>query len=576
MPVDIEHGGVTLATGGFVQAAAPVGAPRMTVSVVPATDLTWGASGDVPLVDSFGRTWQDTLNDTGTGALLLENDDPALASVNYDKALVFRLDGQPVFTSLVESLTTDTIASGEEAAQTTKVWGRGALAILDDIAVYPEGGANHLPVGDRRLFFFGMASYFAPTGWENATVQALYSATTPNWNTGSPPVKAPRDFPDPTAGYIWNSLGNVNDAPQGTVYFRRTFTLAAANKMKFYASGDNLWTLWLDGTEIMADGQDGTSWIDTQHSDTFDMSAGDHILAARVTNTAPFMDPLPHPNPAFLLLAGYSVSPTDGTETLVLHTDATWKVSNYLPNAPPITAGMIMNTLLAEGAARGCFVPNVTFSDTNDSDGAPWSSRGTAGGPIYEFTVAIGDSVLGVLRSLADTYVDVRLRPGGFLIDMWDKGGHLVLAPTTLTSAYADPVNGNLTSLRHVGAGLQRNVLLVKYLGGYWERPRGQHTARRREGSVSLAVGTLGEARQVADTLIVLMREPQESIVATFESAGTTDRPYVDFLVGDLLTVPERDGTAAQARVIAMTVTEDAEGNPIFVPELDLGHSDDP
>lgn len=455
-PAQVESGGNTLAVGGFARLAllAPdPGTSRIRVSLVPAGEVDWGTTSEVELEDGFGYTWQETLNDTGTGTVALLNTDPALAGIDYDQALRFYLDDAPVFVSLVEVIDTRTIAPTEEADQVTTITGRGAIAVLDDMAVYPEGGADHLPVGDDRLFFFGQADY-DDSGWQPATVQAIYNDATPNWND-SLGVKAPRDYPASGAGYIWNNEGTTAEAPVGTVYFRYTFVLGAAIKIKFYASGDNLWTLWLDGVEIMGEGEDGTTWLDTQESDVIDISAGTHVMAARVTNTPPFIDEfaVAHPNPAFLIVSAWAVNGSDGSESLVWQTDATWRVTGYLDNAPPITAGQIIGTLVAEGVARGCFAPTLTFSDVASSDGFAWSSLSTAGGPIYEFTTNVGDTVLGVLRSLAETYVDFRLRYGSFILDMWDKSGHLVVTPTTFVSGYVDAVNGNLTELRHTGNG---------------------------------------------------------------------------------------------------------------------------
>lgn len=553
-------------------------ASRITATVVAAEEVFWGDSGEVPLLLSFGRTWQETLNDTGTGTIVLANDDPALAALSYDDAIRFYLDGAPVFTMLVEGFDTETISPSEESGQITTVSGRGAAAMLDHIVVYPEGGANHLPVADNRLFFFGQST-FDDSGWQLATEQALYQDTTPNWNTGDPPEKAPRGWPDPLSRYIWNNLGTVNDAPQGTVYFRHQFALAATQKVKIYASGDNLWTLWLDGVQIMGEAQDGTTWRDTQHTDVMDLSAGIHTLAAKVTNTAPFVDALgAHPNPAFLMVYASIVNGSDGTETFLTRTDGSWRVTNYLANAPPVTAGQILDILFAEAQARGCVVPLTTFSDTNDSDGAAWGAAGTAGGPIYEFTVPIGDSMLGVLRSLSDTYIDFRFRYGAFIIDMWNKSAHLPVSPAVLISGYVDAVNGNLTELRHGGDGsMIRDNFLVKYQGGYFAQSRTGHGRRRREGSASFAVATLGEARQVADSLIMLLRDGQETVTAAVEIKTTSAwQFYPDALIADLVTVPERDGTPVQMRLVGMTVTEDAEGNPVFVPELDAGHTIEP
>lgn len=548
-------------------------ASRITATVVAAEEVEWGTSGETSLDLSFGRMWQETLNDTGTGQIIVDNDDPVLASLTFDDAVRFYLDSAPVFTMLVESIDTQTIHPTEEAGQVTTIKGRGAGALLDEVVVYPEGGVSHLPVGDDRLFFFGQTPY-DDSGWQLATVMATYADDTPNW-ISLEGVKAPAGFPDPAAGYIWNNLGTVDDAPEGTVYFRGAFTLAAAAQVRIYASADNEWELWLDGTSIMV-GDEATTWLNTHETEVMSLSAGSHLLAARVTNGAPYVDDEgAHPNPAFFMATVVTVNGADGSETPVFRTDGSWRVTNYLTNAPPVTAGEILRILLDEGAARGCVVPDTTYSDTNDSDGSAWGTTGTSGGPIYEFTVPIGDSLLDVFRSLSDTYIDWRIRYGSFILDVWNKSARVTSSPGVFVSGYADPVNGNLTELRHSGDGSTiRDVAIVKYQGGYFEHSRSSHSRRRREASASMAVTTAGEARQVTDSLILLLRDAQETIsVAVEVSTALAWQFYQDVLLGDLVIVPDRTGTPVEARLVGLTTTEDDEGNPVFAPEVDIGHT---
>lgn len=547
-------------------------ASRITATVL-AAETEWGSGAETALGLSFGRMWQETLNDTGTATILVDNDDAVLASLSYDDAVRFYLDGAPVFTMLVESIDTQTIHPQEEALEVTTIKGRGAGALLDEIVVYPEGGVGHLPVGDDRLFFFGQTPY-DDSGWQLATVMATYADVTPNW-ISLEGVKAPAGFPDPGAGYIWNNLGTVDDAPQGTIYIRGAFTLAAESSIRIYASADNEWELWLDGTSIMV-GDEPTTWLNTHETDVLTLSAGSHLLAAKVTNGAPYVDDEgTHPNPAFFMSTVVTVNGSDGSETPVFHTDGSWRVTNYLTNAPPVSAGQIIRILLEEGAARGCVVPTATYSDSNDSDGSAWGSTGTAGGPIYEFTVPIGDSLLDVFRSLSDTYIDWRVRYGLFILDVWNKSARTFTTPGVLVSGYTDPVNGNLTELRHTGDGSTiRDKALVKFQGGYFEQSRSAHSRRRREGSASIAVSTHGEAAQVTDSLVLLLRDAQETIsVAVEVSQSSTWQFYSDVFLGDLMTAPNRAGTPTSARLVGLTTTEDTEGNPVFAPEVDIGHT---
>src|SRR5678815_3461266 len=89
---------------------------------------------------------------------------------------------------------------------------------------------------------------YAGSGWAAATELSDYATLTPNWQTDilGPPgtfLKAPLNFPDATAFFIWDSSGTLSNAPQKTLHFRKTFTLAAPTTVKVYASGDNLLSL---------------------------------------------------------------------------------------------------------------------------------------------------------------------------------------------------------------------------------------------------------------------------------------------------------------------------------------------
>jgi hypothetical protein len=114
--------------------------------------------------------------------------------------------------------------------------------------------------------------------------------------------------------------------------------------------------------------------------------------------------------------------------------------------------------------------------------------------------------------------------------------------------------------------------LLVKFPGGYLQRAVTPAAgARIREGSLSVDVVTLGEAARIAVTLLYTMREPALEITAVMEPRGG-DVPFVDFVLGDEVTVPNVDGTPVAARVVGMTLTFDSDGQPIYVPEFDIGH----
>lgn len=116
-----------------------------------------------------------------------------------------------------------------------------------------------------------------------------------------------------------------------------------------------------------------------------------------------------------------------------------------------------------------------------------------------------------------------------------------------------------------------KNQLLVKYPGGYIDVPT-TYSGRLREGSLSVDVATSGEAGRIAANLLLMLREPALEITGAIEPRGS-DVPFVDFVLGDEVTVPNVAGTGTAARVVGLTLTFDPEGQPIYVPEMDIGNA---
>lgn len=114
------------------------------------------------------------------------------------------------------------------------------------------------------------------------------------------------------------------------------------------------------------------------------------------------------------------------------------------------------------------------------------------------------------------------------------------------------------------------NALLVRWAGGFvWVTDAASITAYgRREGYVTVGGATsVAEAQRVAVAVLADRTAPEVAVTAALEPTGS-DAPYVHFGVGDTITAPNESGTAASVRVVAIGVTEDADGHPTFVPEL--------
>lgn len=73
---------------------------------------------------------------------------------------------------------------------------------------------------------------------------------------------------------------------------------------------------------------------------------------------------------------------------------------------------------------------------------------------------------------------------------------------------------------------------------------------------------------EVARGQLSIFANPRTEIAADLAPVDETDTPYLSFRVGDKVTVPDIDGTPVVERVVALTVTEDENGEVTYAPEL--------
>ena len=113
--------------------------------------------------------------------------------------------------------------------------------------------------------------------------------------------------------WVWHpGKGAGNGFPAETVYLRKPFQVKEnGSKLALDVTADNRFVLYLDGKEVAR----GTDWHDVKSVEAR-LNAGNHVLAAEVTND--------EPGPAGFLVRG-SLQPLG--QVAPVHTDATWKSS---------------------------------------------------------------------------------------------------------------------------------------------------------------------------------------------------------------------------------------------------------
>lgn len=114
------------------------------------------------------------------------------------------------------------------------------------------------------------------------------------------------------------------------------------------------------------------------------------------------------------------------------------------------------------------------------------------------------------------------------------------------------------------------NALLVRYADGYtWvEDAASTGVYGRKEGFLTLGASPAGEAARIADAVLADHAYPTIATTITVQPAGAGDAPLDAWGVADTVTCPDQGGGTVAARVMAVTVTEDGMGDPVFVPEL--------
>lgn len=394
--------------------AGTIGPPRIRVRLADRLAPT------VPVLEldeGFGRSWQDVHNDAGAGRIVVQNDDPDLASVDYFDVLRFELDGVTRFAALVERKARATVAGGEEADEATELSGRGVVALLEDGVVFPEGGPGRARFSETRVFNFASPS-FDDSGW-----------TTPVASTQTQMEFSPEGWPDPDAVYLWDRYSAVDGTPPGDVYLRHNFNVPADDTVvEVWIDVDDEFELWLDGQPLVSDTFNPLSLGVPEHP-RLKLDAGDHLLALRARNLNDLK--------AGVILSVLELDAAGVVVGTLTNTAAPgWRAVGYPPSPPGFTPGRVLRVLLEETQARGALAGvTLSFTDGADSAGRAW--------PVApDLAFPVGTDLLSVLKQIAESYLDFKMTPN-LVLHAWATRG------TTTTVAFEPGVN--VTELFHEG-----------------------------------------------------------------------------------------------------------------------------
>lgn len=516
-------------------AGAPSQATPLPESAVQVVDMDHVHVAWLP--ERIADLARASLTDPGAVSVTLAKTDPA-APTGYNRMLRYWLRGELGACGLIEPRDDQTISQDEEAGETVVLGGRGSLAVLDDDVIEPWALSWYPDMQAHRMSF-AHPDYDDST-WGIPYVKALQGGSSPWW------VAFPRGWDDPAAAWISGPVGNSENAPDGTMYIRGYFTIPTTGQYAMFWTGDNTAELWLDGVPISTI----QNWQQLQRVD-LDLSAGDHVLAVEVVNF-----PQSYANPMGFLFTLRSLDGRGQLGDVVFRTSSSatdWKVLQFPSTTPGWPLGAIINYFLDLREAHGGRTIARTFTDTTDTAGAPFPT-------ITDMTIQCGPSPFQLLQQLAESYIDVKMAPGSWTLNVWNKGTKGRILGLDLTNALE--ADAPLTSLRHRSSPPIATTLLVRWRDNWVRRtqaPPAGHERKAKHLQVP-QIPTEAGAIDLADTLLPLYAVEQVEFAADVHPRNAAQVPGIAIVEGDTVNMPNREDVLTAVRVQSWTAATQRDG----------------
>jgi hypothetical protein len=430
---------------------------------------------------------------------------------------------------------------GDSGNWTVNVSCTGSWDVLDYGVIWPPAGAT----GDTREFSYtaGMTGpAFVSEEWHTPVGKLVKESF--RWNN-----RWPAGWPETRSQWIW-STSPEKKSPLGTrQFFSDTFTLTARKNVKFYVAGDETLRLYLNGALIKKKGRG--DWHRTS-AFTRTLPAGVYTVAAQVANVEGGDN-----KSGFICAVAQLKADGSRDHWLLRSAPSTFRVKvgdSYFGQVPLPPDGWypaaVLYQQVQEAAARGVdFAPQIvpTFSQTADSDGSPWTSKGNA---EYDIGAQLGENI-------QSGGVDAAMLPG-LRLSTWKNRGFDLRSRVFISR----PQNASWSSRSWSRV---RTVGLTHYEQG-WAETAGRASVAAKYGrrEMSISGGGIEDptlAAYFAAAAMTAAGEPEETIEVTFTSADLNDpnsptpQPFRDYNVADLINV-EMTGGYVGIKVMTIGISE--------------------
>lgn len=497
----------------------------------------------------------------GTGVFYLRKfDSAAIAEVTFETLVRFVVYpdgiGTPAvaFPARVKAIDPVNVKAGDEDVEAIQYSCEGLLCDWERAVVRPSDlpQCDLVPSMDERIWHWSSGEYngsLSGGGWDYADPvagQGWGSA----FYTGQP-----AGWTDSAAFFMWHSSGEIPPDPlsvnalAGRCLFWTTRLLPAGRKYIEWAA-DNYGVMYVNGRRM----QEGSDFKKKQELE-IETTEGFLTLAWEVVNS-PDDGPVGG-NPAGLIFSVRKDDPATGDiiwrSTPAYPLDEQLRVLPYPVSTPEFPVGRILR-LAGEGNA---VVDDwsVGGTDAVDSDGNNWDLIPDISFRFYT------DTMLDVLRTLTQTWMDGRIETFGKTLRPYVKGTLASPAPVTLVTGYsaagvADPSLVNVLDLSWNYTAPLFTKIGLRWADGWIERPDGPVSPEIWGSFQAQQINDVATATTVADRLLSLYGAVRRTASITYLPLDeTTDLPLDAFDVGDTIDVPYSDGNSYWNDRIVQTVT---------------------
>jgi hypothetical protein len=562
----------------------------------------------------------------GTVTVILGSADAAL--LTQDRVVRVEYESAARFAFIVETL--DRSLVSEDGQKLLVAGGRGLLAWLEDAVVFPQAGLRETS-SDERPF-----NYAAADGpWKDSVTWSAPLGV--RWRDDtSPRAGLPANWPDADAQWIWSTDPDDQTVPEGTVnYFRSTFTLTESTRIRFFATADNFFDMYLDGQLVMSSSKfsENAPSFAQRVGYAVRLGAGEHTIAARVRNGQPWQRysvkidassdevratghgltngtivrfPSISKNGTGLATGtnyfirdasanAFKVATSEGGAAVDILTDAEvdirlradryagflmtafkfnndgridrtvrpvrrtnvihWEVATEEPLFRP---AMILRDLIEEADDRGVYrLGSLSFGyDTATPTNGSWTE-------YVDLSVPVGMNLLEVKDIIVDFGIDFWIDPGTTTLNSSEQRG--------TTKSVTLGVASNLLAYSTTTEPKVKTQALIKNTDGWQETGVSTDTLGRREIFVEAGrTRSRRTARIISQQLLTELARKRVTATTVEAIPVTGAKPFVDFGVGDTISIPEPTGSGTlSARVLSIAMQKDG-GGVRFMPELEV------